>query len=220
MYSYVSPLIFKCTFSVVIYLPVIYPPTRFSTMHAACCSGCLPLGILTIKTINTLQLTKQRFGWDIHLLFQLRFKYISAIYLQTHVFTLSGHLRISWAKDRHMCESHCKLYNFPCDCIACCFSCYTLPFSLTFNLHVVRASVHAGDPAELRDSGHVSSLRGHRLWLREVQDSWGKNLFYFLKVTVCPQYLRLDSWDMNCWHLLFALRFAPAFLISFFYFQK
>lgn len=46
--------------------------------------------------------------------------------------------------------------------------------SLTFHLHVVRASVHAGDPAELRDTGHVSSLWGHRLRLREVQDPAGE----------------------------------------------
>jgi len=48
--------------------------------------------------------------------------------------------------------------------------------SLTVVLHVVRAGVHVGDPAELRDAGHVSSVRGHHLRLREVQDPAGKTV--------------------------------------------
>lgn len=69
--------------------------------------------------------------------------------------------------------------NVPFDLFACCFSCVLsystcCHFSLTRTPHVVRASVHAGYPAELRDSGHVSSLWGHRLRLWEVQDPGGK----------------------------------------------
>lgn len=43
---------------------------------------------------------------------------------------------------------------------------------------MVRASVHAGDPAELCDTGHVSSLRGHRLHIGEVQDPGGKTVTF------------------------------------------
>lgn len=111
-------------------------------------------------------------------------------------------------------------WNLPSDLFACCFSCLMLPFSLTLNLHVVRASVHAGDPAELRDTRHVSSLWGHWLWLWEVQDPGGKTfsffIFYFLKKHNSWQnvrglryeifhigYLHLDLLSLLLFHFIF-----------------
>lgn len=61
--------------------------------------------------------------------------------------------------------------------VICCIPCLLLS-SLTCNLYMVRASVHAGDPAELCDTGYVSSLWGHRLQIREVQDPGGKTLTF------------------------------------------
>lgn len=36
--------------------------------------------------------------------------------------------------------------------------CTSMLFSLTLNLHLVRASIHAGDPTKLRDTGNVPSM--------------------------------------------------------------
>jgi len=40
-------------------------------------------------------------------------------------------------------------------------------------VQVVREGEHAGDPAQLRDAGHVPPLRGHRLRLAALQDPPG-----------------------------------------------
>lgn len=40
-------------------------------------------------------------------------------------------------------------------------------------MQVVREGEHAGDPAQLRDAGHVPPLRGHRLRLAALQDPPG-----------------------------------------------
>lgn len=65
--------------------------------------------------------------------------------------------------------------------VICCIPCL-LASSLTFNPYMVRASVHAGDPAELCDTGHVSSLWGHRLQIGEVQDPGGKTLTFHARL--------------------------------------
>lgn len=98
-------------------------------------------------------------------------------------------------------------WNLPSDLFACCFSCLMLPFSLTLNLHVVRASVHAGDPAELRDTRHVSSLWGHRLWLWEVQDPGGKTFLLFFKKHNSWQNVRAEIWNLGIGYSLFLFHF-------------
>jgi len=71
--------------------------------------------------------------------------------------------------------------------------CYhiSMLYSLTPILYVVRTSLHVGDPAELRDAGHVSSLWRHQLWVREVWDSGGKSHFAFFK---------MNSITFHMWH--------------------
>lgn len=40
--------------------------------------------------------------------------------------------------------------------------------------HMVRADIDAGDPAELRDAGHVPALRGRPVRHQPLQDTTGE----------------------------------------------
>jgi hypothetical protein len=62
----------------------------------------------------------------------------------------------SWMTITIICSVLYKL----CQCyLNCCMNVF-----LNLRLHMVRANQHAGDPVELRDSGHVSAMFG-RQWL-------------------------------------------------------